>query len=87
MAQHSDILLLDEPTSSVDSVNEVRIHQQLFAHMPEKTIICSIHKLHLLELFDEIYVLDKGVLVEVGSLEVLQEKDGVLGKMLEEYVV
>jgi ABC-type multidrug transport system fused ATPase/permease subunit len=74
MAEESDILLLDEPTSSVDSVNEVRIHEALFAAYPEKCIISSIHKLHLLELFDDIYVLNDGQVVERGTLSELQQK-------------
>lgn len=87
MSQWSDIILLDEPTSSVDSVNEVLIHQRMFETMYDKTIICSIHKLHLLDMFEEIYVLHEWILVEKWSLSSLKSHKGVLWKMLEEYKV
>ena len=43
----SDILLLDEPTSSVDSANEIVIYEGIFKEFAEKTIVSSIHRLHL----------------------------------------
>ncbi|MBP6086551.1 hypothetical protein KA478_05285 [Patescibacteria group bacterium] len=63
MSQDSDILLLDESTSSVDSINERKIYQNIRKEYPQKTIIAAIHKLHLLPMFDTIYVFDKGELI------------------------
>ena len=74
MSRESSIILLDEPTSSVDSINEIRIHERVFDHFKDTCIISSIHKLHLLEKFDEIYVLDKGRLVEYGDYATLMKK-------------
>ena len=51
--QDKSIVLLDEPTSSVDFRNEMQIYQNIFAEFKDKAII-SIHRLHLL-LFDHIY--------------------------------
>lgn len=47
---------MDEPTSSVDSKNEQAIYSQVFERYPEKTIISAIHRLHLLSMFDAIYM-------------------------------
>ena len=66
-AEKSDILLLDEPTSSVDSSNEIRIHEQLFKEFKNKAIISSIHRLHLLEKFDYIYLFSRGKIVGQGT--------------------
>jgi len=66
-ARASDIVLLDEPTSSVDSANEVKIHDNIFKAFKDKTIISSIHRLHLLEKFDTIYLFSQGTLVAKGS--------------------
>lgn len=55
-AKNSDIVLLDEPTSSVDSLNEMKIHDNIFREFRGKTIISSIHRLHLLNKFDYIYL-------------------------------
>ncbi|NPE27016.1 ABC transporter ATP-binding protein [Methanococcoides sp. SA1] len=71
-AKDSDIILLDEPTSSVDSVNEKKIHDNIFKEFKDKTIISSIHRLHLLDKFDYIYMFDKGRVVGQGTLEELK---------------
>ena len=72
-ARKSEILLLDEPTSSVDSLNEMKIHESLFSVFRKKTIISSIHRLHLLKNFDYIYMFDKGKIVAEGTLEEIKK--------------
>lgn len=73
MEGESDIILLDEPTSSVDSINEIRIHDNVFREFRDKTIISSIHRLHLLDKFDYIFFLSKGRIVTEGTLEDLKK--------------
>jgi len=68
-AKESDIILLDEPTSSVDSINEKKIHENIFKEFADKTIISSIHRLHLLNKFDYIYMFDKGKIVGQGTFQ------------------
>ena len=68
-AKSSDIILLDEPTSSVDSINEKKIHENIFKEFEDKTIISSIHRLHLLNKFDYIYMFDKGKIVGQGTFQ------------------
>jgi ATP-binding cassette, subfamily B, bacterial len=68
-AKRSDIVLLDEPTSSVDSMNEMKIHDNIFKEFKSKTIISSIHRLHLLDKFDYIYMFEKGKIIAEGSLD------------------
>lgn len=72
-AQESDIVLMDEPTSSVDPKTELLIYQQLFKEFTDKVIISSLHRLHLLPYFDYVYVLDKGKIVAEGSFSQLRE--------------
>lgn len=62
-AEQSDIVLLDEPTSSVDLMTEAKIFKNLFAHFKDKTIIATLHRLHLLPMFDRILFLDGGTIV------------------------
>ncbi|MEI6731718.1 MAG: ABC transporter ATP-binding protein [archaeon] len=71
-ARKSEIVLLDEPTSSVDSLNEIKIHDQLFKEFADKTIISSIHRLHLLDKFDYIYVFAKGKIIGQGTFKELK---------------
>ena len=58
----SDIILMDEPTSSVDMENEQEIYRGLFEFFKDKTIISSVHKLYLLSFFDTVIHIEKGVL-------------------------
>ncbi len=81
----SDIILLDEPTSSVDSQNEMQIYRNIMEHFADRCILSSIHKLHLLEFFDEVYVLDQGRVIEHGSPETLMKGDGMLANLWRGY--
>ena len=71
-ARDSSLVLLDEPTSSVDPRTEALIYDNLFAAFSDKAIISSIHRLHLLPRFDHIYVLHQGRIVAHGSFEELR---------------
>lgn len=70
-AKDSEIILLDEPTSSVDPKTEAMIYEKLFAFFGEKAFVSSMHRLHLLDQFDYIYILEKGKIVDEGSFEEL----------------
>lgn len=68
-SQNSDILLLDEPTSSVDAETELEIYTRIFEYAKDKVIICSIHNLNLLPLFDYVYKMVDGCMVAQGVPE------------------
>jgi ABC-type multidrug transport system fused ATPase/permease subunit len=72
-AKKSDIVLMDEPTSSVDSMNELRIHESLFSEFRDKTVISSIHRLHLLSKFDYIYMFEDGKIVGEGTIDEIKK--------------
>lgn len=60
----------------------------MFAHFHDRCIIAAVHRLHLLPLFDLVYVLDQGKIVEQGSFaELTAQQDGVLATMWQRYVV
>lgn len=84
-AKRSDIILLDEPTSSVDSTNELKIYKNLLERFADRCIISSIHKLHLLELFEEVYVFENGRLLQRGMLKELIGKEGRMKQLWEAY--
>ncbi|HET6255291.1 MAG TPA: ABC transporter ATP-binding protein [Puia sp.] len=71
-ARDSSLVLLDEPTSSVDPRTEAMIYDGLFATFSDKAIISSIHRLHLLPRFDYIYVLHQGRIAAEGGFEDLR---------------
>lgn len=84
-AADSSILLLDEPTSSVDAATELRIFENIFAAYPRTTIIASLHRLHLLPRFDYIYVMEGGKIVEEGKFDTLIAQNGALKRFWDKY--
>jgi ABC-type multidrug transport system fused ATPase/permease subunit len=85
-SEHKDIVLLDEPTSSVDFGNELKIYQNIFDAFPGKTIISSIHRLHLLSQFDSVYLLKGGRIIARGSFEVLKKESPDFRTLWDEYI-
>lgn len=74
-AKDSQFLLLDEPTSSVDVENELKIYQNIFANFQDKVIISAIHSLHLLRYFDYVYMFKDSKLIAEGSFPVMLEDE------------
>jgi ABC-type bacteriocin/lantibiotic exporter with double-glycine peptidase domain len=54
-----EILLMDEPTSSLDKKLELEIMNNIFQAYKDKTIIISLHKLELIEKFDYLIIFDQ----------------------------
>jgi ATP-binding cassette, subfamily B, bacterial len=81
-----EIILLDEPTSSVDSKNELKIYENIFQEFRNKTVISTIHRLHLLPFFDTIYFFERGRIVASGSFDDLMKNKAFL-KMWKKYSI
>lgn len=62
-----DIVLLDEPTSSLDAATERSVYENILVGLAGKTIISSVHGLHLLPLFDRVCVFSGGTIVASGK--------------------
>jgi ATP-binding cassette, subfamily B, bacterial len=80
-ARSSKILLMDEPTSSVDPRTEVHIYNRLFDTFASKAVISSLHRLHLLSKFDYVYILEKGHIIDQGTFEELKRSSPVFQSM------
>ncbi len=80
------IVLLDEPTSSVDTKNELRIFKNIFTDFKGKTIIASVHRLHLLSLFNEVYFFKEGKIIASGTLKRLLETSEEFKDIWEKYL-
>ncbi len=71
------ILVLDEATSSLDNRSESLIQDALEALMASRTTFIVAHRLSTVHKADQIIVLDKGSIVEVGQHEDLIENKGL----------
>lgn len=81
MLADSPILILDEATSSLDSVTEKLIQESLDRLMQNRTIIAIAHRLSTLAKMDRILVFDQGKIVEEGSHSELMTKKGLYARM------
>jgi ATP-binding cassette subfamily B protein len=80
-ARQSSIILMDEPTSSIDPRTEKKIYHSLFDTFKDKAVISSLHRLHLLKDFDYIYILRDGIIIDEGSFESLSRYSLVFKEM------
>lgn len=81
LLKKSSVLILDEPTSSVDSQTDAKMQQVIRSEFQDRTIIMIAHRLDTLLDFDGIAVLDSGLLVEYGSPKELLNKDGYFSRL------
>jgi ATP-binding cassette, subfamily B, bacterial len=70
-AQGSALVLLDEPTAHLDPITESAVYSALFAEFPDACIVSSVHRLHLLERFDEVLFMDQGRLIAQAPAHIL----------------
>ena len=77
------IVVLDEATSSLDSVSENLIQQALKTLFADRTVIVIAHRLSTVIKADEIIVLEKGRVVEQGTHEGLIQIDGIYSELYE----
>ncbi|XP_038073870.1 ATP-binding cassette sub-family B member 10, mitochondrial-like [Patiria miniata] len=82
------ILILDEATSALDAESEYLVQEALQRLMVGRTVITIAHRLSTIKRADNIAVLDKGSVVELGSYEELMRvEDGVFRKLVERQTV
>ncbi|MFE1816788.1 type I secretion system permease/ATPase [Metapseudomonas otitidis] len=67
------ILLLDEPTSSMDNTGEERLKQRLAAVVANKTVLLVTHRASMLSLVDRLVIVDKGQIIADGPKEAVME--------------
>ena len=81
MISDPQILVLDEATSSVDTITEDAIKKSLDEIAKGRTTIIIAHRLSTVKDADRLIVIDKGRLVEMGTHEELLRKGGLYAKL------
>lgn len=81
------LLILDEATSSVDTLTEALIQDALQRLLQGRTSVVIAHRLSTIRRADCIYVIDKGQIVESGRHEELLARGGVYRELYEKQFV
>lgn len=71
--KNPDYLFLDEATNALDTINEQKIVQALNQVFKNRTVIVVAHRLSTIRKADQIVVLKKGSIMEIGTHEQLYE--------------
>ena len=84
-AERASLVLLDEPTSSIDPVTEARIYEGVLASLGDACVVSAIHRLHLLTRFDTVVLLHAGRVVDTGTLDELLARQPLFQDMWRGY--
>ncbi len=80
-----DLLVLDEATSAVDPVTEVRINRALAQLTEGRTVVTIAHRMSTAEAADRVIVFDQARIVQDGSHAELVAVDGIYSRLYESW--
>jgi len=76
MLSDPSLLILDEATSNIDTITEMKIQEALYRLMNGRTSVVIAHRLNTIQNADQILVLDNGQIIEKGNHEALLKNRG-----------
>ena len=84
--QDRELLLLDEPTSSLDQINESIVLKNLSNFWHDKTVIILSHRYEVLSQMDRVIVLEQGNVIQDGKLaNLLADKLSLMSQLMNEW--
>lgn len=80
--KNAPVLILDEPTSSLDPDSEAHIRRSLTALMRERTVLVIAHRYNTIAHASHIAVLEHGRIIEAGTREAVTRNGGAYARLL-----
>jgi ABC-type multidrug transport system fused ATPase/permease subunit len=75
------LLILDEPTSSIDAATEEKLNQALEQVLADRTSFIIAHRLWTVQMADQIIVIKDGEIIESGSYQELKAQDSYFNQL------
>lgn len=82
LVKDPDLLILDEATSSVDVITERQLQESMQKLMKGRTSIVIAHRLSTIRHADNIFVFDKGLLIQSGDHDSLLKQGGIYRELV-----
>lgn len=82
LLKDSDILLLDEPTASLDAENQSKLMEAVKNFAGDRIVVITAHRLVTIKDADEIVVIESGRITERGDHKSLMENNGFYQKLV-----
>lgn len=82
MMKDAPIIILDEATANVDPENEKELMEAVNELTHEKTVVMIAHRLKTVRHADQIFVVDKGQIVQRGTHEELMKQNGIYRRFI-----
>jgi len=80
--KNPEFIFFDEATNSLDANNELQIMNNLHSFFKGKTSVIVAHRLSTVKNADQIIVLEKGCIAEIGNHQTLIDKKGIYYKLV-----
>jgi len=78
--RNTPVMILDEPTASIDAIAESKIFSRIFKEVKHKTLIIISHRFSTVRNAQRIIVIDNGKIIEQGSHNELVKKNGLYAR-------
>jgi len=79
----ASVIILDEATANVDPENEKELIEAIQALTKEKTVLMIAHRLKTVRNADQIFVIDKGRIIQRGTHDELVKQDGIYRRFVD----